>query len=181
LDSLFYFNLFYTGKRIVDGVNGTDKNLLIRYSAQELQEAMDSIKKDEKRFAAHSVDEKGKELTIAEECARLLQIGQEDGVKSQGKSKKREDARGIEHREWLVWLPEDKVPELKYSTINFDKDARKAGGSSNFRYHVYCCSELGTGRVALRRIAVLVLRAIILFVCLGSYVSHLKTNRGSKL
>jgi hypothetical protein len=44
------------------------------------------------------------------------------------------------------------VSELKYSTINFDKDARKAGGSSNSRYHVYCCPELGTGRVALRRI-----------------------------
>jgi hypothetical protein len=95
LDLLFYFDLFYTGKGVVDGVNGTDKNLLIRYSARELQEAMDSIKKDEKRFAAHSVDEKGKEFSLAEECARLLRIGREDGVKSQGKSKKREDAQGI--------------------------------------------------------------------------------------
>jgi hypothetical protein len=54
---------------------------------------------------------------LAEECARLLRIGREDGVKSQGKSKKREDAQGIKHREWLVWLPEDKVSKLKYSTI----------------------------------------------------------------
>jgi hypothetical protein len=92
LDSLFYSILFYTGKGIVDGVNGTDKNLLIRYSARELQEAMDSIKKDEKRFSAHSVNEDGEEFSLAKECARLLRIGREDGVKSQGKSKKREDA-----------------------------------------------------------------------------------------
>jgi hypothetical protein len=80
--------LFCTGKGVVDGVNGTDKNLLIRYSARELQEAMDSIKKDEKRFAAHSVNKDGKEFSLAEECARLLRIGREDGIKSQGKSKK---------------------------------------------------------------------------------------------
>ena len=150
---LLFYNIFdKAGKGIVDGVNGTDKNLLIRYSARELKEAMDSIDNDEKRFAAHSVNEEGQEFSLAEECARLLRIGREEGVKSQGKSKKREDARGIEHREWLVWLPEDKVSELKYSTIDFEKDARKAGGSSSFRYHVYCCPELGTGRVALRRI-----------------------------
>jgi hypothetical protein len=75
---LFYlfFYLCYIGKGIVDGVNnGTDKNLLIRYSACELKEAMDSIDNDEKRFAAHSVDEEGQEFSLAEECARLLRIG----------------------------------------------------------------------------------------------------------
>jgi hypothetical protein len=62
----------YIGEGIVDGVNGTDKNLLIRYSARELQEAMDSIDNDEKKIAAHSVNEQGKEFSLAEECARLL-------------------------------------------------------------------------------------------------------------
>jgi hypothetical protein len=42
-------------------------------------------------------------------------------VKSEGKSKKREDARGIEHREWLVWLKEDKVSELKYCTVGLPR------------------------------------------------------------
>ena len=68
---------------------------------------MDSIAEedlvdDKKRFAAHSVNEKGKEFSLAEECARLLRIGRSDGVKSAGKSAKRENARGIKHREWLV-------------------------------------------------------------------------------
>jgi hypothetical protein len=44
----------------VDGINGTDKNLLIRYSARELKEAMESIDNNEKRFADHSVNEEGK-------------------------------------------------------------------------------------------------------------------------
>ena len=144
----------------MDGVNGTDKNLLIRYSARELKQAMDSIaaeegegiKDDEKRFAAHSVNEVGKEFSLAEECARLLRIGRTGGVKSAGKSKKRENSRGIKHREWLVWLKEDTVSELKYKTVDFTKEAKQAGGTSNKRYHVYCCPELGTGRVALRRI-----------------------------
>jgi hypothetical protein len=103
-----------------------------------LKEAMDSIDNDEKRSAAHSVNEEGQEFSLAEECARLLRIGREDGVKSQGKSKKREDAREIEHREWLVWLKEDKVSELKYCTIGFTKEAKLSGGTANKRYHVYC-------------------------------------------
>ena len=163
---IVYANLNYcliymfTGKGIVDGVNGTDKNLLIRYSARELKQAMDSIaaeegdgiKDDEKRFAAHSVDEKGKEFSLAEECARLLRIGRSDGVKSFRKSAKRENARGIKHREWLVWKKEDEVSELKYSTVDFKPESIVAGGTFKKRYHVYCCPELGAGRVALRRI-----------------------------
>jgi hypothetical protein len=99
---------------------------------------MDSIDNDEKRFAAHSVNEEGKEFSLAEECARLLRIGRQEGVKSQGKSKKREDAREIEHREWLVWLKEDRVSELKYRTVGFTKEAKQSGGMANRRYHVYC-------------------------------------------
>jgi hypothetical protein len=49
---------------------------------------MDSIDNDEKRFAAHSVNEEGKEFSLADECARLLRICRQEGVKSQGKSKK---------------------------------------------------------------------------------------------
>jgi hypothetical protein len=61
MDSLFCSSInIIIGKGIVDGVNGTDKNLLIRYSARELKEAMDSIDNDEKRSAAHSVNEEGK-------------------------------------------------------------------------------------------------------------------------
>jgi hypothetical protein len=97
---------------------------------------MDSINNDEKRFAAHSVNEEGKEFSLAEECARLLRIGRQEGVKSQGKSKKREDAREIEHREWLVWLKEDKVSELKYCTVGFMKEAKLAGSTSSKKYHV---------------------------------------------
>ena len=118
---------------------------------------MDSIAEedlvdDKKRFAAHSVNEKGKEFSLPEECARLLRIGRTDGVKSAGKSAKRENSRGIKHREWLVWLKEDTVSELKYCTVDFAKEAKQAGGTSDERHHVYCCPELGTGRVALRRI-----------------------------
>jgi hypothetical protein len=53
---IIFFYYYCIGKGIVDGINGTDKNLLIRYSARELKEAMDSIDNDEKRFAAHSVN-----------------------------------------------------------------------------------------------------------------------------
>ena len=46
---------------------------------------MDSIAEeglvdDKKRFAAHSVNEKGKEFSLAEECARLLRIGRSDEI-----------------------------------------------------------------------------------------------------
>jgi hypothetical protein len=98
------------------------------------------------------VNEQGKEFSLVEECARLLRIGRQESVKSEGKYKKRGDAREIEQREWLDWLKEDKVSKLKYSTVGFSKEAKQSGGTSNKRYHVYCCPELGTGRVAMRRI-----------------------------
>jgi hypothetical protein len=84
LITFIYFISICTGKGIVDGVNGTDKNLLIRYSARELKQVMDSIAEedavdDKKRFAAHSVNEIGKEFSLAEECARLLRIGRSGG------------------------------------------------------------------------------------------------------
>ncbi|OEU07188.1 hypothetical protein FRACYDRAFT_251490 [Fragilariopsis cylindrus CCMP1102] len=136
------------GKGIVDGVNGTDKNLLIRYSARELKQAMDSIAEedavdDKKRFAAHSVNEIGKEFSLAEECARLLRIGRSGGSNRE-ENRPREKIRGPSNT--------TSVSELKYKTVEFSKEAKQAGGTSNKRYHVYCCPELGTGRVALRRI-----------------------------
>jgi hypothetical protein len=69
-------------------------------------------------------------------------IGRQEDVKSQGKYKKIEDAREIEHREWLVWLKEDKVSELKYCTVGFTKEAKLSGGTTNKRYHVYCIELL---------------------------------------
>jgi hypothetical protein len=41
---------------------------------------MDSIDNDEKIFAAHSVDEEGNKFSLAEECARLLRIGRQEGA-----------------------------------------------------------------------------------------------------
>ena len=82
------------GRKVADGISGTDKNLLLRYSARELKKAEDDMNNKEKRFAAHSIDNTGNEFSLAEECARLLRIGREDGVKSEGgKSKKRKWTR----------------------------------------------------------------------------------------
>ena len=65
------------------------------------------MKNDEKRFAAHSINNNGQEFSLAEECARLLCIDREEGTKYVGgKEKKREDNRGIQQREsgWLIHL-----------------------------------------------------------------------------
>jgi hypothetical protein len=75
----------------------TSVRLALGFTRNLSKEAMDSIDNDEKRFAAHSVNEEGKEFSLAVECARLLRISRQEGAKSQGKYKKREDARGIEH------------------------------------------------------------------------------------
>ena len=74
-------------------MNGTDKNLLIMYSARELQEAMsmtDEVDINDKRFSVHSINEEGKAVSLAEECARLLRIGRTEGVKSEGGKYKKE-------------------------------------------------------------------------------------------
>ena len=68
------------------------------------------------------------------------------------KEKKREDNRGIQNREWLVDPPNETISKLKYDTCKFTTAAADLGGTFRDRYHVYCCPQLGAGRVALRRI-----------------------------
>lgn len=93
---------------------------------------------------------------MAEECAKLLSDKREEGAKSNKKSNKREEQRDIRRRFWWVDKTEDKdLKKLKYSAVGFYKQNRQeaeVGGSHNFRYHIYCCSQLGVGRVAMRRI-----------------------------
>ena len=67
-------------------------------------------------------------------------------------SKKREDSRGIKHREWLVNPLDEEVLNLKNETCKFTPAAAQSGGTSSQRYHVYCCPQIGAGRVAMRRI-----------------------------
>ena len=134
-------------------MNGTDKNLLLQISARELKTAEDNMENDDKRFAAHSITNEGQEFSLAEECARLLRIDRKEGAKSLGgKYKKREDNRGIQNREWLVDPPDETISKIKYDTCKFTTAAADLGGTFRDRYHVYCCPQLGSGRVALRRI-----------------------------
>lgn len=56
------------GKKVPDGVSGTDKNLLFRDSSQELYQTADDIYNDDKQFAAHNTNNEGKEFSLAEKC-----------------------------------------------------------------------------------------------------------------
>ena len=106
-----------------------------------------------KKFNPHSIDEQGQAVSFAEECARLLRNGREKGVESYRKSKKREDHREIRNRYWWVEKTKDKdLKKLKYQAADFERAPMSKGGSHNNRYHVFCCLQMGPGRLAMRRI-----------------------------
>jgi len=48
--------------------------------------------------------------------------------------------------------PDETISKIKYDTCRFTTAAADLGGTFCDCYHMYCCPELGSGRVVLRRI-----------------------------
>lgn len=133
------------GKSIVDAINGVDKNIIIRATARKIKQAADANFDDSKSLSAHVYqDGKGKSST-AVAVKNML----EAHYKLDSKRRVKKEGRHVEDRCYHIRKIDEKLNELKYLRIKFPNEDILFSDM----YHYYCCPELGTGRVALRRVA----------------------------
>ena len=130
-------------------MNGRTKTELTRASANQLKTAAevdDESAVDTKKFAA-AVMEGSKGCSPALECKRLLEFEGTTGKKSNRKYQKRENSRAIKRMHYWVRGGTQKLNEIKCKPAKLPK-----GEKIRHYYHIYCCPELGLGRVAIRKI-----------------------------
>ena len=99
-----------------------------------------------KKFAA-AVIEGNKGSSPALECKRLLEFEGTTGKKSYRKNNKRENNRAIQRMHYWVRGGAEELIGIKCKPAKLPKDEKIRD-----HYHIYCCPELGLGRVALRKI-----------------------------
>jgi len=91
--------------------------------------------------------EGSKGCSPALQCKRLLEFEGTTGKKSNRKYQKRENSRAIQRMHYWVRGGTEKLSGIKCKPAKLPK-----GEKIRDHYHIYCCPELGLGRVALRKI-----------------------------
>ena len=129
---------------VVDAINGVTKTKLTSATARKLLDPDDGI--DVKKLD-NSTMRKGKQVSLARDCARWLELDGCEGTKSVKKNKKREDKSEFKKYHWIVRDGEEKLSGLKYEGLDLPK-----GVSASEMHHVHCCPELGVQKIAVRRI-----------------------------
>mgnify|MGYP001328175388 CR=1 FL=1 len=132
-------------------MNGRTKTDLTRLSGNQLKTAAEvdddtSAGVDTKKFAA-AVMEGSKGCSPALECKRLLEFEGTTGKKSNRKNNKRENSRAIQRMHYWVRGGAEQISGIKCKPAKLPK-----GEKIRDHYHMYCCPELGLGKIALRKI-----------------------------
>ena len=130
-------------------MNGRTKTELARASGNQLKTAAevdDDSAVDTKKFAA-AVMEGSKGCSPALECKRLLEFEGTTGKKSNRKYQKRENSRAIQRMHYWVRGGAEQISGIKCKPAKLPK-----GEKTRDHYHMYCCPELGLGKIALRKI-----------------------------
>ena len=90
------------GKSIVDALSGLDKNTIVRLTRRQTQGAEDALNEDSKAMKIQSYNDcdvgEAKPYSAAEDVKRMLDQDGNEGVKSEGKSQKREEQRTIRNQ-----------------------------------------------------------------------------------
>ena len=136
------------GKSIVDAINGTDKNVILRVSMRKVKNAVDAANVDHKKSLKVNVYDCEKEQTVsaANDCKEYLET---EYKQERLKRTPKKEGRNIKDRYWHVRKIDAKLNESKYKRIEFTK---REGVTFTDFYHFYTCPELGTGQAALRRV-----------------------------
>merc|ERR1739836_149042 len=140
------------GKCEVDAINGVDKNTIHREAMKtsnnsNLDRAGKSDTSQLQTFTVNNARGERKH-SAALNCKHVLESKGAEGVKSEGKSAKRERERGINRRHWHVRDLTEELSNVKCETIKrFSDDSCKF---SDICHHC-ACPELGPRMAALRR------------------------------
>ena len=105
------------GKSIVDGINGTDKNVILWVTARKPKEADETDLM--KALKTYKFDgEKNEKVSVAENCKQLLE---HDYKQQRLRKRVKKEGRSITNRYWHVRDINEELNESKYNTILFNK------------------------------------------------------------
>lgn len=139
------------GKDEVDGLNAVDKRFIAeKMSLIVTPEANES---SSRMHAEARVD--GESMSIAREAARMCgNASRAEGVKSEGKYRKREEASTMKKRVYHVDEPCERhqFENLTMVCTPWYKAKESQGHSLKFMYNFRADPKLGLGRIAIRRI-----------------------------
>ena len=139
------------GKCEVDAINAVDKNTIFRESCKPVQNPEETSQVGTKLLQTFTVNNVrgGSKYSAAMNCKNVLESKGTEGVKSMGKSAKREQGRGIERRHWHVRGLLEQLSDVRCKTVGVEKFPEGCSFSDMHHYHV--CPDLGPSRAALRR------------------------------
>ena len=139
------------GKCEVDAINGVDKNTIFRESMKIVQAPEETTQVRTKVMQTFTVNNVrgGQRYSAALNCKHVLEGKGAEGVKSMGKSAKREKGRGIERRHWHVRGLLEQLSDVRCKTAPATDFPEGCSFSDMFHCHV--CPGLGPNRAALRR------------------------------
>ena len=132
------------GKSIVDAINGTDKNTILRMTGHQVKEAALGGKEVNKELNIHRM--KNSKATLpAEDCIKILK---KEYSNVQRKKRVKKEGRTISEQFWHLRKSNQELNMSKYATIKFDEEC----ATFNDMYHFYACKDLEVGFVAIQRI-----------------------------
>ena len=107
------------GKCEVDAINGVDKNTIFRESMKIVQAPEETTQVRTKLLQTFTVNNvgDGRKYSAALNCKHVLEGKGAEGVKSMGKSAKREQGRGIERRHWHVRGLLEQLSDVRCKTV----------------------------------------------------------------
>ena len=84
------------GKSIVDAINGTDKNTILKVTGRQVKEAAADVNEDATEMKVHTM-KNSKAISPAEDCINLLKT---EYSKVQRRTRVKKEGRTIENRYW---------------------------------------------------------------------------------
>ena len=118
---------------------------MTRASANQLKTAAeidDESAVDKNKFAAAVMEGRNKGCSPALEYKRLLEFEGTTGKKSNRKCQKRENSRAIQTMHYWVRGGAEQISGIKCKPAKLPK-----GEKIRDHYHMYCCPELGLGKI----------------------------------
>ena len=84
------------GKSIVDAINGTDKNTILKVTGRQVKEAAADVNEDATEIKVHTM-KNSKAISPAEDCVNLLET---EYNKVDRRTRVKKEGRTIENRYW---------------------------------------------------------------------------------
>ena len=119
------------GKFIVDAINRTDKNTILKVTGHQVKEATADVEEVSTKMKVHTM-KNSKAVSAADDCTNLLK---KEYRTVQRRKRMKKEERTVEKQFWHLRESDAKLNMSKYATIKFDEE----GTTFNDMHHFYIC------------------------------------------